>query len=288
MAERVLPNESAIERQDADGEALLARLQDEVRAAGLWAPHVPPEAGGTGTGFLDYAYLNEHIGRSTWGQRRLRVPGTGRGQRRDPAHVRHRRAEGALAAAARRRADPLVLLDDRARGAGLRPDDAPHARGARRRRMGDRRPQVVLVGSRRRGVRDRDGRHRPRRGPARPRDADHRPRRHAGRRRRPPDRRHGSHGQGLVDALRGALHRRPRAGLEHARRRGRRLPDRAEAPRPGPHPPRDALARPDAARLRADVHLRARPRDVERPARRANRRSRTGSPTPTPRSRPAG
>jgi alkylation response protein AidB-like acyl-CoA dehydrogenase len=69
MAERVLPNESAIERQDADGETLLAQLQDEVRAAGLWAPHVPPEAGGTGTGFLDYAYLNEHIGRSMWGQR---------------------------------------------------------------------------------------------------------------------------------------------------------------------------------------------------------------------------
>src|SRR3954453_1958513 len=69
MADRVLPNENAIERQDAAGEALLARLQDEVRAAGLWAPHVPPEAGGTGTGFLDYAYLNEHIGRSLWGQR---------------------------------------------------------------------------------------------------------------------------------------------------------------------------------------------------------------------------
>src|SRR5213080_5052510 len=69
MAERVLPNEQAIERQDDEGEKLLAELQDEVRAAGLWAPHVPPEAGGSGTGFLDYAYLNEHIGRSAWGQR---------------------------------------------------------------------------------------------------------------------------------------------------------------------------------------------------------------------------
>src|SRR3954454_22330167 len=69
MAERVLPNEAAIERQDEHGEAVLAGLQDEVRASGLWAPHVPPEAGGTGTGFLDYAYLNEHIGRSMWGQR---------------------------------------------------------------------------------------------------------------------------------------------------------------------------------------------------------------------------
>src|SRR6478752_5049018 len=68
MAERVLPNEAAIERQDDAGEAFLRRLQDEVRDAGLWAPHVPPEAGGTGTGFLDYAYMNEHIGRTVWGQ----------------------------------------------------------------------------------------------------------------------------------------------------------------------------------------------------------------------------
>jgi acyl-CoA dehydrogenase len=69
MAGQVIPNEAAIERQDDAAEALLQRLQDEVRDAGLWAPHVPPEAGGTGTGFLDYAYLNEQIGRSTWGQR---------------------------------------------------------------------------------------------------------------------------------------------------------------------------------------------------------------------------
>ena len=69
MAERVLPNEAVIERQDTVGEELLEQLQNEVREAGLWAPHVPPDAGGTGTGFLDYAYLNEHIGRSLWGQR---------------------------------------------------------------------------------------------------------------------------------------------------------------------------------------------------------------------------
>src|SRR3954465_9544878 len=68
MAERVLPNERVLERQDDDGEKLLAELRNEVRELGLWAPHVPPEAGGTGTGFLDYAYLNEHIGRSMFGQ----------------------------------------------------------------------------------------------------------------------------------------------------------------------------------------------------------------------------
>src|SRR5690349_11825677 len=68
MAERVLPNEDVLDREDDEADALVARLRDEVREAGLWAPHVPPEAGGTGTGFLDYAYLNEHIGRTLWGQ----------------------------------------------------------------------------------------------------------------------------------------------------------------------------------------------------------------------------
>jgi acyl-CoA dehydrogenase len=68
MADRVLPREAVLEREDAEAEALVSDLRDEVRALGLWAPHVPPEAGGTGTGFLDYAYLNEHIGRSVWGQ----------------------------------------------------------------------------------------------------------------------------------------------------------------------------------------------------------------------------
>ena len=67
MAERVLPVEPVLNREDHEGDALVAVLRDEVRALGLWAPHVPPEAGGTGTGFLDYAFLNEHIGRSIWG-----------------------------------------------------------------------------------------------------------------------------------------------------------------------------------------------------------------------------
>jgi acyl-CoA dehydrogenase len=68
MDERVLPNEPILDREDDDADALVRRLRDEVRDLGLYAPHVPPEAGGTGTGFLDYAYLNEHIGRSLWGQ----------------------------------------------------------------------------------------------------------------------------------------------------------------------------------------------------------------------------
>ena len=68
MTDRVLPNEPVFDREDSAADKLVEQLRDEVRALGLWAPHVPPEAGGTGTGFLDYAYLNEYIGRSIWGQ----------------------------------------------------------------------------------------------------------------------------------------------------------------------------------------------------------------------------
>jgi acyl-CoA dehydrogenase len=68
MHDRVLPNEATLDREDDTADAIVTELQAEVKQAGLWAPHVPPEAGGTGTGFLDYAYLNEQIGRTLWGQ----------------------------------------------------------------------------------------------------------------------------------------------------------------------------------------------------------------------------
>jgi acyl-CoA dehydrogenase len=68
MHERVLPNEQVLDREDSEADALVSTLQHEVRALGLWAPHVPPEAGGSGGGFLEYAYLNEEIGRTVWGQ----------------------------------------------------------------------------------------------------------------------------------------------------------------------------------------------------------------------------
>jgi alkylation response protein AidB-like acyl-CoA dehydrogenase len=65
MEEHVYPNERALATDDQD---LIRSLQAKAKDAGLWAPHVPPEAGGSGKGFLAYALLNEEIGRSTYAQ----------------------------------------------------------------------------------------------------------------------------------------------------------------------------------------------------------------------------
>jgi acyl-CoA dehydrogenase len=65
MEEHVYPNERALHADDAE---LIRSLQVKAKEQGLWAPHVPPEAGGTGQGFLAYAHLNEEIGRSTYAQ----------------------------------------------------------------------------------------------------------------------------------------------------------------------------------------------------------------------------
>jgi acyl-CoA dehydrogenase len=68
MEAHVYPNEPAIAREDDGALDLVDGLRGRAKAEGLWAPHLPPEAGGTGTGFLAYAYLNEEIGRSAWAQ----------------------------------------------------------------------------------------------------------------------------------------------------------------------------------------------------------------------------
>ena len=68
MEEHIYPNETAIGREDDAAATLLDELRALARDAGLWAPHMPPEAGGTGLGFLYYACLNEEIGRAAYAQ----------------------------------------------------------------------------------------------------------------------------------------------------------------------------------------------------------------------------
>jgi alkylation response protein AidB-like acyl-CoA dehydrogenase len=66
--EHIVPVEDRLSREDDDAEALLRDLRARAKADGLWAPHLPPEVGGSGEGFLAYADLNEEIGRVTWAQ----------------------------------------------------------------------------------------------------------------------------------------------------------------------------------------------------------------------------
>jgi len=68
MDAHVYEAEPALAREDEAADAQIAELRARAKAEGLWAPHLPPEAGGTGQGFLAYAHLNEEIGRSIWAQ----------------------------------------------------------------------------------------------------------------------------------------------------------------------------------------------------------------------------
>ena len=67
--EEILPNENRLwrSRQDADvtdkerqeARELRKSIQEKVKQAGLWAPHLPEEYGGCGLSFLEHAYMNE-------------------------------------------------------------------------------------------------------------------------------------------------------------------------------------------------------------------------------------
>jgi acyl-CoA dehydrogenase len=64
----ILPNENALWRSRADGATdqerkrardLRDKIQEKVKQAGLWAPHLPEEYGGCNLNFLEHAYMNE-------------------------------------------------------------------------------------------------------------------------------------------------------------------------------------------------------------------------------------
>jgi alkylation response protein AidB-like acyl-CoA dehydrogenase len=68
MDEHILPNEQKFESGNEESDRLIEELRAKAKEQGLWAPHLPPEAYGSGEGFLYYAYLNEEIGRSGFAQ----------------------------------------------------------------------------------------------------------------------------------------------------------------------------------------------------------------------------
>ncbi len=67
MDEHVYPNESVLSEPGAEG--LMKELQARTKGMGMWAPHLPAEAGGMGIGFMPYVYVNEILGRSPFAPR---------------------------------------------------------------------------------------------------------------------------------------------------------------------------------------------------------------------------
>lgn len=62
----VIPAEPHLDA--ANGGAPLRALKDRAKAHGLWALGHPAELGGGGLSFREFVLINEHIGRSRWGQ----------------------------------------------------------------------------------------------------------------------------------------------------------------------------------------------------------------------------
>lgn len=69
MDQYIYPNEEFLADESQDHTALWKELQGRVKAMGMWAPHLPAEAGGMGIGFLPYVYINEILGRSPFAPR---------------------------------------------------------------------------------------------------------------------------------------------------------------------------------------------------------------------------
>ena len=64
IEERIYPVEPLLDENTPEARAVLQRLMQEAKDAGLWALGHPVEIGGQGMPFLDYVYVNEVVGRS--------------------------------------------------------------------------------------------------------------------------------------------------------------------------------------------------------------------------------
>src|SRR5581483_6670375 len=79
MDENIYPNEDALDAEDDASEQLMTQIQTRVKQLGMWALFIGPEAGGSGTGFFPYAFVNEILGRSPHAPRAFgcQAPDTG-------------------------------------------------------------------------------------------------------------------------------------------------------------------------------------------------------------------
>ena len=135
---------------------LLDGAKAKAHAQGLWNFFLPNAETGEGLSNLDYAYIANELGQEP---ARLGVPqllGARHRQHGGARAGRHARAEEAVARAAAARRDPLGLRHDRARRDELGRQEHPDPGGARRRRVGDQRREVLHLRRRRPSLQDHD------------------------------------------------------------------------------------------------------------------------------------
>ena len=219
---------------------VLKRLQAEARSRGLWNLFLPHSEHGAGL-------IEPAVRAAGRDHRPLPRPRAGGAQLLRPGHRQHggagpvrlAGAAGAVAAAAAGRADPVRVLHDRAGRRLLRRPQHPAGHPARRRLVCPQWTEVVVDRGDGAGVPDphRDGGDRPGRRPVPAAVDGAGPAGHPGRHGRPAADGLRVRRRGARRPRRGVLLRCPRPGRERAARRGRGLPDRAGAARPGADPP---------------------------------------------------
>ena len=96
VREEIWPLET-LDLDTAQLDRALRPLQEQVKERGLWAAHLPPELGGQGFGQVKLGLMHEILGTLAVRADRVRLPGAGLGQLRDPragGHARSRRSAG--------------------------------------------------------------------------------------------------------------------------------------------------------------------------------------------------
>ena len=148
MDRHIYPNEERFYREAEElgpweVYPVVEELKPQARAEGLWNLFLPESSTAPGLTNLEYAPLCEVMGRSHLAPGGVQLLGARHRQHGGAGALRHAGAAGALAGAAARRRDPLLLRDDRAGGRLERRDQHRELDRARRRRLRHQRPQVV-------------------------------------------------------------------------------------------------------------------------------------------------
>jgi len=120
MDRHVYPNEERFYKEAEElgpwkVDPIVEELKPKARSEGLWNLFLPESDHGAGLTNLEYAPLCEIMGRSHLAPKLFKL-GAGHGQHGSARALRHQRTSGALAEAAARRRNPLMVCNDQTGG----------------------------------------------------------------------------------------------------------------------------------------------------------------------------